>query len=74
MLKLCVPSLCKPLTLLFENCLTSGEFPNVWKKSNIIPVHKNWDKQLIKNQRPVPLLPICGKLMKTYAQLNCQFY
>ena len=35
-LKLCAPSICKPLTLLFENCLASGEFPNVWEKSNIV--------------------------------------
>ena len=40
MLKLCSPSICKPLTLLFENYLASGEFLNVWKKSNIVSVHK----------------------------------
>ena len=43
MLKLCAPSICKPLILLFENCLASGEFPNLWKKSNIVPVHKKGD-------------------------------
>ena len=64
MLKLCDPSICKPLTLLFENCLASGEFPNLWKKSNVVPVHKKGNKQLIKNYRPVPLLPICGKLVE----------
>ena len=32
MFQLCGPLICKPLTLLFENCLASGEFPNVWKK------------------------------------------
>ena len=64
MLKLCVLSICKPYTLRFENCLASGRFPNVWKKSNIVPVHKKGDKQLIKNYRPVSLLPICGKLME----------
>ena len=64
MLKLCAPSICKPLTLLFENCVRSGEFPNVWKRSNIVPVHKKGDKQLIKNYRPVSLLPICRKLME----------
>ena len=58
MLKLCAPSICKPLTLLFENCLASEEFPSVLKKSNIVPVHKGGDKQLIKNYRPVSLLPI----------------
>ena len=63
MLKLCAPSLCKPLTLVFENCLASGEVPNVWKKSNIVPVQKKGDKQLIKNYL-VCLLPICVKLME----------
>ena len=62
MLKLCSPSVWKPLTLLFENCLASGEFP--WKKSNIFPVHKKGDKQFIKNYRPVSLLRVCRKLME----------
>ena len=43
MLKLCARSICKPLALLFENCLASGEFPNVWEKSDIVPVHKKGD-------------------------------
>ena len=58
-LKLCAPSICKPFTLLFENCLISGESPNVWEKSNTVRVHKKEDKQLIKNYRLVSLLPIC---------------
>ena len=41
-LKLFVPSICKPLTLLFENCYASRKFLNVWKKKNIVPVHKEW--------------------------------
>ena len=40
MLKLCSPSIYKPLTLLSGNCLTFREFPNVWEKSNIVPGHK----------------------------------
>ena len=46
MLTLRAPSICKPLTLLFENCPASREFPNVWKKSNIVPVNEKGDKQL----------------------------
>ena len=64
MLKLCAPSICKPLTLLFENCLASEEFPNVWKKSNIVPVYKKLDKQLIKNYRLVSSLPVSGKVLE----------
>ena len=39
-------------------------FPSVWKKSNVIPMHKKRDKQLIKDYRPVSLLPICGKIFE----------
>ena len=75
MFKLCAPSICTPLTLLFDNCLASGEFPNVWKKvlfQDVVPVHKKGDKQLTKNYRPVSLLPICGKLMEKL-MLNSNF-
>ena len=34
------------------------------KKTNIIPVHKKSDKQIIDNYRPVSLLPICGKMFE----------
>ena len=30
-LKLCGPSIIKPLFLLFSNCLRDGDFPNHWK-------------------------------------------
>ena len=39
-------------------------FPNIWKKSNVVPIHKKGDKQLINNYRPVSLLPICGKIFE----------
>ena len=40
MLKICHKSLLKPLILLFENSIKSSCYPDIWKKSNIIPVHK----------------------------------
>ena len=50
----------KPLSIIFKNCLQTGTFPNNWK-SNVVPIHKNGDKQLLQNYHPVLLLPICGK-------------
>ena len=64
MLKICGDSISKPLTLIFKNCLQSGTFPNLWKKANIVPIHKKNDKQIISNYRPVSLLPICGKIFE----------
>ena len=40
MLKLGSPSIIKPLSIIFQNCLKSSTFPDDWKKGNIVPVHK----------------------------------
>ena len=64
MLKLCESAITEPLYLIFKNCLSSSTFPDVWKKANVIPVHKTGDKQVLKNYRPVSLLPICGKIFE----------
>ena len=64
MLKLCESAITEPLYLIFKNCLSSNTFPDVWKKANVIPVHKKGDKQVLKNYRPVSLLPICGKIFE----------
>ena len=31
---------------------------------NVVPFHKKSDKQILKNYRPVSLLPICGKVFE----------
>ena len=46
---------------MFRNSIKSSCYPDIWKKSNIIPVHKTNDKQLVENYRPISLLPIFGK-------------
>ena len=54
----------KPLSIIFNNCIIQIIFPDIWKKSNICPIHKKGDKQAINNYRPVSLLPICGKILE----------
>ena len=63
MLKLSSPSI-KPLSIIFQNCLKSGIFPDDWKKGNIVLAHKKNSKQLVSNYRPVSLLPICWKIFE----------
>ena len=58
MIKICDKSLLKPLIILFENSIKSSCYPDIWKRSNIIPVHKKNHKQLVNNYRPISLLPI----------------
>ena len=64
MLKICGNSLCRPLELIFNDCLVNGIFPSVCKKGNIVPVHKKNDKQRLNNYRPISLPPICSKIFE----------
>ena len=50
--------------MIFKNCLSPNTFLDVWKKANVITVHKIGDKQVLKNSRPLSLLPICGKIFE----------
>ena len=64
MVKVCGPSIYKPLEIIFNQCLETGVFPSEWKKGNIVPIHKKGDKQMLQNYCPVLLLPICGKILE----------
>ena len=61
---MCDSSIKKPLPIIFKNCSQTGTFPNNWKNYNVAPVHKNCDKQLLQNNRPVSLLPIRSKIFE----------
>ena len=52
-IELCGISICKPLEIIFKNCLRSGKFPSEWKKADVVPTFKKGDKQCIKNCHPV---------------------
>ena len=64
MIKICDTSIVKPLCLIFEKCLETGIYPSMWKKANIIPVHKKESRQSKQNYRPISLLPIFGKIFE----------
>ena len=64
MIKLSGKSIVYPLKLFFEASLQGGEFPAYWKKANVVPVHKKESKNLVKNYRPISLLPIFGKIFE----------
>jgi hypothetical protein len=64
MIQLCGDSICYPLSIIFNNALKSGIFPDIWKRGNIVPVHKKASKQMVGNYRPISLLPIFGKIFE----------
>ena len=56
-LQLCASEVAIPLTLIFQKCIISGTFPNLWKDASFQPIHKKKDRQLKSNYRPISLLP-----------------
>ena len=63
-IKICSQSLILPLKIIFEHSLQECKFPKIWKKANVVPVHKKEDKMLVKNYCPISLHPIFGKMFE----------
>ena len=52
------------LSGIFNNCNKETKFPNSLKAANVIPIHKKNDTNLMKNYRPVSLLPVSSKVFE----------
>ena len=63
MLLMCKESVVLLLQIIFSNILPTRVYSDVWKHANLTPVFKKNNKQL-KNNRPISLLPICGKIVE----------
>ena len=64
MLLICDESVVIPLKIIFRNILDTSVYPDMWKIADVTPIFKKEDKQLVKNYRPISLLPICGKIFE----------
>ena len=67
MLKVNGSSICKPLEMIFKQCIETGAFHSEWKKISIVPIHtkkKKSTNKYWKNDRPVSLLYVCGKILE----------
>lgn len=54
----------KYLTLIYNLSLSTGLLPDDWKTSIVKPLHKQGDKHLIANYRPIALTCTCCKLLE----------
>ena len=52
------------LQSLFNKCLQQSVFPDIWKRANVIPIHKKDSKDNVSNYRPISLLSCTGKLFE----------
>ena len=53
-----------PFSILFNNCMYAGIFPDVLKIARVVPLFKSGDKNNIVNYRPISLLPVFSKIFE----------
>ena len=64
LLKKLSPALINPLTLIINQSLVTGIFPNKSKIANVLPLLKKDDPTIMDNYRPISLLTAISKLFE----------
>ena len=64
LIKNAVNELVSPLTIVINQMLNTGVFPNQLKISKVIPKYKSKDHTLLSNYRPIALLPSISKIFE----------
>ena len=76
LLKYISNEICKPLTLVVNQCLQTGIFPDNMKLAKVIPIYKKSDSSNMSNYRPISILPSISKIIEiiVFNQLNTYFH
>ena len=74
-LKACRLEICKPLTLIINQMLTTGIFPDDLNVAKVIPLFKKGKKEILDNYRPISLLPSISKIFERviFNQIHAYF-
>ena len=75
LLKTCKLEICKSLTLVINQTLSTGIFPDSLNVAKVIPLYKKGDKALLDNHRPIFILPSISKIFVKFIfnQINDHF-
>ena len=64
LLKTIKDDISQSLTIIINQMLTTGIFPEAFKLSKVIPLFKKGDSSLLVNYRPISLLPTTSKIFE----------
>ena len=73
-LKMLAPVLLETITLIVNQSLVTGIFPDDLKLAKVIPLHKKADTSKMDNYRPVSLLPAISKIFEKVAHTQLYKY
>ena len=75
LIKIIEPAIIKPLTLLINQVLNTGIFPDELNIAKVIPIFKKDDPTLFKNYRPISLLSTISNIIEKiiFTQLSLYF-
>ena len=65
LLKLITNDISKCITVIINQSLTSGIFPNSLKIAKVTPIFKKENSKLITNYRPISVLPVISKIFES---------
>ena len=63
-----VNSISKPITLLLNKTIETGEIPDDWKRAIVSPIFKKGARNRAENYRPISLTSIVCKLMESFVK------
>ena len=60
----CAEAVADPLLAIYNSAISANVFPDIWKVSRIVPIHKTGLKTNITNYRPISLISIFAKVFE----------
>ena len=64
LLKIAFPRISNILTCLFNKCLQTGVFPDIFKVARVQPILKSGEKTNVSNFRPISILCVLSKVFE----------
>ena len=54
----------KPVTLILNQCLATGIFPDKLNIAKVVPIYTNYDENIFNNSRPISILHVLSKVFE----------